>query len=88
MKLSDYRGKVVVVIFWSNACGPCMAMVPHEREVAEKLKNKPFVMLGVNAWDTHDTAAATIAKEQMAWRSWFDNGMNGPIMPAVGHSRA
>jgi thiol-disulfide isomerase/thioredoxin len=79
MKLSDYRGKVVVVIFWSNACGPCMTMVPHEREMAEKLKNKPFVLLGVNAWDTHDTAAATIAKEQMTWPSWFDNGMNGPI---------
>ena len=79
MKLSDYRGKVVVVVFWSSACGPCMTMIPHEQELVKRLKDKPFVLLGVNAWDSHDTAVATIAKEKMTWPSWFDNGTDGPI---------
>ena len=30
LKLSDYRGKVVVLVFWGTWCGPCMAEVPHE----------------------------------------------------------
>ena len=32
LKLSDYKGKVVVLVFWGSWCGPCMAQVPHERE--------------------------------------------------------
>ena len=30
-KLSDYRGKVVVMTFSGNWCGPCRAMYPDER---------------------------------------------------------
>ena len=35
-KLSDYRGKVVVLVFWGSWCGPCMEQVPHERDLAER----------------------------------------------------
>ena len=35
LKLSDYRGKVVVLVFWGTWCGPCMQQVPHEREMGQ-----------------------------------------------------
>ncbi len=37
-KLSDYKGKVVVLVFWGTWCGPCMAQVPHERELVQPSK--------------------------------------------------
>src|SRR5262249_39544298 len=36
MKLSEYRGKAVMLVVWATWCGPCMAMVPHERELAAR----------------------------------------------------
>ena len=54
MKLSDYRGKVVVLGFWESAAPPCMAMVRRERTLADRLKDRPFVLLGVNADEDRD----------------------------------
>lgn len=48
MKLSESRNKVTLLVFWATWCGPCMAMVPHERALAERYAGKPFVIVGVN----------------------------------------
>ncbi len=48
MKLSDTRGKVTLLVFWATWCQPCMAMVPHERALAERYAGRPFALVGVN----------------------------------------
>ncbi|HKB02497.1 MAG TPA: TlpA disulfide reductase family protein [Gemmataceae bacterium] len=48
VRLSELRGKVVLVNFWAPWCGPCREMIPHEREmVTRKYKGRPFVILGI-----------------------------------------
>ncbi len=80
MKLSDYRGKVVMLVFWGTWCGPCMAMVPHERELVERFQGRPFAMLGVDCLDSKEKARAVMARERMTWPSWYDgNNDLGPI---------
>ncbi|MBX9792524.1 MAG: TlpA family protein disulfide reductase [Pirellulales bacterium] len=74
MALSETRGKVTVIVFWGTWCGPCMRMVPHERELLARHKDKPFVILGVNSGDDLKTAQATVEKHQMRWRHWWDGG--------------
>jgi thiol-disulfide isomerase/thioredoxin len=81
LKLSDYRGKVVVVDFWATWCGPCRAMIPHEKDLVKRLKDQPFVFLGVNADGERQTAQKFIEKEEMRWRNFFD-GEHGPITTA------
>src|SRR5205807_10217545 len=48
VKLSDYRGKVVLVDFWRDQCPPCRAGHIHERSLVQKFVGRPFVILGVN----------------------------------------
>jgi thiol-disulfide isomerase/thioredoxin len=84
LRLSDYRGKVVVVCFWATWCGPCMAMVPHERELVKRMEGRPFALLGVNSGQAGDREKARKAtrERQMAWPSWWDGGLRGAIQTA------
>jgi thiol-disulfide isomerase/thioredoxin len=81
LKLSDYRGKVVVLVFWGSWCGPCMAQVPHERELVARLKGKPFALLGVDCDEDKAAARRAVEREQMTWPSWYDGAPgDGPIV--------
>jgi peroxiredoxin len=78
LKLSDYRGKVVVLDFWATWCAACMAGVPHERSLAKRLEGKPFALLGVNLDASRDSLKKAEEKHTITWRSFFD-GRDGPI---------
>ncbi|HEX7631689.1 MAG TPA: redoxin family protein [Lacunisphaera sp.] len=52
VKLSDYRGKVVILDFWATWCGPCMASMPHTHEVSAKYKDQGVVVLANCTSDT------------------------------------
>jgi len=48
-KLSENRGKVVMIQFTASWCGVCRKEMPHiEKEIWQPLKEKAFVLLGVD----------------------------------------
>jgi thiol-disulfide isomerase/thioredoxin len=50
-KLSDYKGKVVLVDFWAVWCGPCIGTFPTLREWQDEFKDKGLVVLGVTRYE-------------------------------------
>ena len=48
IKLSDFRGKVVLVHFWTYTCGNCKHTIPHLNDWYEKYANKGFVIAGIH----------------------------------------
>ncbi|MHC5541195.1 TlpA family protein disulfide reductase [Singulisphaera rosea] len=81
LNLKDHRGKVVVLCFWATWCGPCMAMVPHERELVRRMAGKPFALIGINADEAtnREKAKSAARDERMVWPSFWDEGFDGPI---------
>jgi peroxiredoxin len=48
VKLSDYRGKVVLLNFWATWCGPCTLEIPWFIEFEQQYKTQGFAVVGVS----------------------------------------
>ena len=69
IKLSDYRGKTVVLEFWATWCGPCLAKLPKLVKLYEKIKDNPdVVLLGISI-DHNEKALLNFLerKKEMVW---------------------
>ena len=59
-------------------------MYPHERSLVERLKDKPFVLLGVNS-DPKQKILDAMKRENITWPFFWDGGnTNGPIAKQYG----
>lgn len=48
VKLSDYKGKVVILDFWATWCPPCVKEIPHFNDLSKKYGEDGLVVLGVS----------------------------------------
>lgn len=57
-RLSNYRGKVVVLMFWATWCPPCRYEMPSMERARRKVEGQDIVMLGVNVGEDDTTVFA------------------------------
>ena len=78
-RLTDYRGKPVVLNFWASWCGPCKMEMPEFQQVYETLGDEIHFLM-VNATDgsreTVDTASALIGQEGYTFPVFYDTEMS------------
>lgn len=74
LKLSDYKGQIVILDFWATWCGPCMKSMPHVEKVYQAVKDQGVAVLGVCVWDDKKPYEAWIPanKDKYSFQFAFD----------------
>ncbi len=78
-ELTDYRGKITVLVFSGQWCGPCRSEYPYQRFLLELFKDDPVDIVSVNS-DPMEVAKVYKKENNLNYRSFFDGGgTGGPI---------
>lgn len=72
VKLSDFKGKYVLVDFWASWCHPCRAENPNVLKAYGEYKDKGFTVLGISLDDKAERWKKAIEEDQMPWTQLSD----------------
>ena len=73
LKLSEFRGQVVMINFWASWCAPCRQEMPLLEALYKKYKPLGFTILGVNVEQDTSKAKSLLKGIRVSFPVLFDN---------------
>jgi thiol-disulfide isomerase/thioredoxin len=74
IRLSQMKGKVMLLDFWASWCGPCRVSNKQLVKLYSKYKDKGFEILGVSLDDKVSDWKKAVAKDKITWKQGIDAG--------------
>jgi thiol-disulfide isomerase/thioredoxin len=78
-RLSEYRGRVVLLDFWMINCGWCQEGIPTMVEAYRRLYGMGVEIIGINGEDAEDLLRPFLAGKNMTWPQTVQDKDDGPI---------
>lgn len=72
IKISDFKGKYVLVDFWASWCKPCRMENPNVVKAFQKYKDRNFTVLGVSLDKDKDAWVEAIKNDELTWPHMSD----------------
>lgn len=69
-RLSDHRGKVILLNFFANWCAPCNDEAPYLKDLYRKYKDRGFQVIGILHDDTVEAARHFRERNQVTYPLW------------------
>jgi len=73
LKLSDLRGKPLIINVWASWCGPCRAEMGSLERLSRRYGGKQFNIIGISTDDDANAAANFITQTQITFDNYIDN---------------
>ena len=71
-KLSELRGKPLIINVWASWCGPCRAEMGSLERLFRRFGGKQFNIIGVSTDDDDRAAAAFLARSKITFDNYLD----------------
>jgi thiol-disulfide isomerase/thioredoxin len=72
-KLSEYRGKPLIISVWASWCGPCRLEMGSLDRLAKRYGGKQFAVIGISTDDYPDAARSFLQKSGTAFPNFIDS---------------
>ncbi|QDT36389.1 redoxin domain-containing protein [Stratiformator vulcanicus] len=72
--LASFRGKAVLILFWSTWCKPCAEDLPQIMDLYAKFRGRGFEIIGVALDDSPEPVAEYLRQKGIRWPQVYERG--------------
>jgi thiol-disulfide isomerase/thioredoxin len=72
VSLTNLRGKVVLIDFWSTTCAPCVQEMPDLKRLQAKYQMQDLELVGISLDSDRQALQRYIEKAQISWPQFYD----------------
>lgn len=79
MTMKDFKGKIVVIDFWATWCPPCVANMPHLKEIYAQYKDKGVEFIGISLDEPEKDGGLKelktfVEQNKITWPQYYQGG--------------